>query len=293
MKPPPTIPIRLTASRWTDLGAAHRRRLSPPRRRRSGRRNRPRIDRALAYSAASGIEFVRVGSMRDWEENQVRRVGSVLIVAIVALAATIVPAAATAAGKGKKDTARYILPPGNYGGLPFTSNSTDQLPLYSGLTPLRDNVTKADINDLFLPEDFAPIGDAHEEDTGRARPAADLRRLRDPARLRQDPRRRRLRRRLGDRPRPPAAAHARPRPGPRRGRRRPQPRRLLAWSPAARPSSPAPRPRRWSPSSASCSSRSTARRASRSSATPQPTPTASTPTWRRTASTSRRRPSTT
>ena len=104
--------------------------------------------------------------MRDWEENQVRRVGSVLIVAIVALAAAIVPAAATAAGKGKKDTARYILPPGNYGGLPFSEHSTDQLPLYSGLTPLRDNVTKSDINDLFLPEDFAPIGDAHEEDTG-------------------------------------------------------------------------------------------------------------------------------
>jgi acyl-homoserine lactone acylase PvdQ len=102
----------------------------------------------------------------DWEETQVRRVGSVLIVAIVALAAAIIPAAATAAGKGKKDTARYVLPPGNYGGLPFTEHSTDQLPLYSGLTPHRDNVTKSDINDLFLPEDFAPIGDAHEEDTG-------------------------------------------------------------------------------------------------------------------------------
>ena len=38
---------------------------------------------------------------------------------------------------------RYILPPGNYGGLPFTTNSTDQLPLYDGLTPLRRNVTQA------------------------------------------------------------------------------------------------------------------------------------------------------
>ena len=28
------------------------------------------------------------------------------------------------------DIARYILPPGNFGGLPFTVNSTDQLPLY-------------------------------------------------------------------------------------------------------------------------------------------------------------------
>ncbi len=60
-----------------------------------------------------------------------------------------------------------ILPPGNYGGLPFTANSTDQLSLYSGLTPLRDNITTGDIESHFLPEDFHPIGDAHEEDTGR------------------------------------------------------------------------------------------------------------------------------
>ncbi|GIK77679.1 MAG: penicillin acylase [Actinomycetes bacterium] len=83
------------------------------------------------------------------------------------MAAATLPSAATASGKGgQKDLARYILPPGNYGGVPFTENSTDQLPLYSGLTPLRDDVTKADINDLFLPQDFAPIGDAHEEETG-------------------------------------------------------------------------------------------------------------------------------
>ncbi|KAA0272880.1 MAG: hypothetical protein EDQ89_06610 [Acidobacteria bacterium] len=96
-----------------------------------------------------------------------RRAGSVLVVAIAVLAAATLPSAATASGKGgQKDLARYILPPGNYGGVPFTENSTDQLPLYSGLTPLRDDVTKADINDLFLPQDFAPIGDAHEEETG-------------------------------------------------------------------------------------------------------------------------------
>ncbi len=65
------------------------------------------------------------------------------------------------------DVARYILPPGNYGGVPFTENSTDQLPLYSGLTPLRDNITNADIEHFFLPEDFQPIGQAHEEVTGR------------------------------------------------------------------------------------------------------------------------------
>ena len=66
------------------------------------------------------------------------------------------------------DTARYILPPGNFGGVPFTANSTDQLGLYSDLTPLRDNITPADIDHFFLPENFEPIEPSHEEVTGRA-----------------------------------------------------------------------------------------------------------------------------
>ena len=65
------------------------------------------------------------------------------------------------------DRARYILPPGNYGGLPTTANSLDQLPLYDALTPLRGNVTDADIDQLFLPEDFKPIGATREEPTRR------------------------------------------------------------------------------------------------------------------------------
>ena len=66
-----------------------------------------------------------------------------------------------------EDRAYYILPPGNYGGLPTSENSLDQLPLYDGLTPLRGNVTDADIERLFLPEDFQPIGETTEEVTGR------------------------------------------------------------------------------------------------------------------------------
>src|SRR5206468_3293994 len=65
------------------------------------------------------------------------------------------------------DIARYILPPGNFGGIPTTVNSTDQLPLYAGLTPLRDNITLADIDNFYLPEDFSPIGATTEEVTGR------------------------------------------------------------------------------------------------------------------------------
>jgi acyl-homoserine lactone acylase PvdQ len=82
--------------------------------------------------------------------------GSVLVL-------TILAAFRTAAA----DTARYVLPPGNYGGVPTSPNSTDQLPLYTGLTPLRDNVTLSDINNFYLPEDFQPILPTHDEVTGR------------------------------------------------------------------------------------------------------------------------------
>ena len=67
----------------------------------------------------------------------------------------------------KEDRAFYILPPGNYGGIPTNENSLDQLPLYDGLTPLRGDVTDADIEALFLPENLQPVGETVEEVTGR------------------------------------------------------------------------------------------------------------------------------
>lgn len=88
-----------------------------------------------------------------------------LIAPVVAVLAALAAAPAALAAPG--DTARYILPPGNYGGLPTTANSTDQLPLYDALTPLRGNVTAGDVERLFLPEDFKPIGQTREEQTGR------------------------------------------------------------------------------------------------------------------------------
>ena len=75
---------------------------------------------------------------------------------------------ADAATTVTEDRSFYILPPGNYGGLPKTDESTDQLALYDGLTPLRGDVTDGDIERLFLPQDFAPIGATTEEPTGRA-----------------------------------------------------------------------------------------------------------------------------
>ena len=67
-----------------------------------------------------------------------------ILVAAMLLLAFVASEQALADSRGnhqRGDVARYILPPGNYGGIPFTQNSTDQLPLYSGLTPLRDNIT--------------------------------------------------------------------------------------------------------------------------------------------------------
>ena len=66
------------------------------------------------------------------------------------------------------DRAYYILPPGNYGGIPVGPHSLDQLPLYDGLTPLRGNVTDADIERFFLPMNFSPVGASNVIDTGRA-----------------------------------------------------------------------------------------------------------------------------
>ncbi len=66
-----------------------------------------------------------------------------------------------------EDRAYYVLPPGNYGGIPTNEHSLDQLPLYDGLTPLRDEVTDQDIEDLFLPENFEPVGETTEEPTPR------------------------------------------------------------------------------------------------------------------------------
>jgi len=83
--------------------------------------------------------------------------------AFLSLAALLLATTPAAAA----DVARYILPPGNYGGLPFNENSRDQLPLYAGLTPLRDDITLADIERYFLPEDFQPIAPARAEITGR------------------------------------------------------------------------------------------------------------------------------
>ena len=87
---------------------------------------------------------------------------------LLAVAALALPVLApTATHAASSDIARYVLPPGNYGGIPTTAHSFDQLSLYTGLTPLRRNVTMADVNRLYLPDDFKPIGKTTVEPVGR------------------------------------------------------------------------------------------------------------------------------
>ena len=86
--------------------------------------------------------------------------------AVLVVVAVLIAASPAAAARG--DTARWILPPGNFGGLPTTDESRDQLPLYDALTPLRGNVRKGDLQRLFLPQNFKPVGATREEETGRA-----------------------------------------------------------------------------------------------------------------------------
>lgn len=78
--------------------------------------------------------------------------------ALGAAAATTLAAAPTALARDYADTARNVLAPGQAGGLPTTPNSTDQIPLYDGLTPLAGNVTAADVERLFKPNVFGTRG---------------------------------------------------------------------------------------------------------------------------------------
>src|SRR5262245_10759600 len=82
-------------------------------------------------------------------------------------AATVFICVALVASARAQDFSYDILPPGQYGNLPTTVHSTDQLPLYDSLTPLRGNVSVGDIERLYKPEDFEPNGSTTSVETGR------------------------------------------------------------------------------------------------------------------------------
>jgi acyl-homoserine lactone acylase PvdQ len=60
-----------------------------------------------------------------------------------------------------------VLPPGEDGGLPTSAHSTDQLPLYDGLTPLAGKVTDTDLTRFFKPETLGAQGATTVEPTTR------------------------------------------------------------------------------------------------------------------------------
>ena len=88
--------------------------------------------------------------------------------ALLALAASLALVPATALGADVASPAYNVLPPGEDGGLAFTSNSTSQIPLYDGLTPLGGHVTASDLSTYFKSEQFGVEGAVvRTESTGR------------------------------------------------------------------------------------------------------------------------------
>lgn len=92
------------------------------------------------------------------------------------VAAALVAAVATGAGPGDYAAASWnVLPPGQAGGVAFTTNSTDQAKLYDSLTPLQDRVSAGTIAKAFK---AAPLGLGKEKvvRTERPRPGLVIRR---------------------------------------------------------------------------------------------------------------------
>ena len=79
-------------------------------------------------------------------------------IALLLAATCVALAPGSALAKDYADTARSVLAPGNYGGLPLTDESTDQIPLYDGLTPKFNRVTPRDVNRHFKPNVFGTRG---------------------------------------------------------------------------------------------------------------------------------------
>jgi len=91
-----------------------------------------------------------------------------LVGACCAISAIAILPAAASARTDFAGQAFQVLAPGADGNLPLTPNSTDQAALYDALTPLRGNVTAADLKSKFLSEKFGPAGKVVKtESTGR------------------------------------------------------------------------------------------------------------------------------
>jgi acyl-homoserine lactone acylase PvdQ len=99
----------------------------------------------------------------DWV--MVRTVVGGLVATLAAALMFVAPAVARVDFSGP---AFNILAPGEFGGLPANQYSTDQGQLYDALTPLRGNVTTADLSRFYLSEKFGVTGPVvRSEQTGR------------------------------------------------------------------------------------------------------------------------------
>src|SRR5215467_9869714 len=57
-------------------------------------------------------------------------------------------------------TVLNVLPPGQWGGLPFNVHTRDQIPLYDDLTPRFDAIGPADLDVFYKPESFGLGGES-------------------------------------------------------------------------------------------------------------------------------------
>jgi acyl-homoserine lactone acylase PvdQ len=99
--------------------------------------------------------------------------------ALVSLLLLLIVAGVSAGAPARHDDAliaRDILPPGNYGGVDFNAHSSDQVPLYDGLTAKFDQVTAADVQRDFKAE---PLWTGNEKATRVEHPGHGVRILRD------------------------------------------------------------------------------------------------------------------
>src|SRR5262249_38828386 len=121
-----------------------------------GTKNRVRLAEQAHTALPGRNNAARVHAWAAMRER-IRSAGAATLFACVALVAS---------ARGQ-DFSYDILPPGQYGNLPTNAHSTDQLPLYDALTPLRGNVSVDDIQRLYKPEDFEPNGATTVVETGR------------------------------------------------------------------------------------------------------------------------------
>jgi acyl-homoserine lactone acylase PvdQ len=105
-----------------------------------------------------------------------RAVGALVVALVLALALVLTPLDAATPRRDYAAAAWTILPPGENGTLAFDRNTRDQAALYDALTPLRGNVTPADLGRHFKP---APLGLGVDKPQRRERPRPGVTILRD------------------------------------------------------------------------------------------------------------------